>query len=111
MWKPTKFSLVPLGVAALCLVASALLFAGATRSDAPPTVVRAGPQESEGYQVRCWQYGQLLFEENNLDVSDATIRRSFSFQRSRGTASPVYLFETRNATCLAKPSEIEHKQP
>lgn len=58
-----------------------------------------------GYQVRCWQLGQLIFEENNLRIPEASLKLGLKLNGSG--QRPVYLIETTNSTCLIKPSDVK----
>ncbi len=55
-----------------------------------------------GWQLRCWQQGRLLFEENGVQLpADA----SAAGLRLRGTdrhGAPVYVTDSQNATCLIR---------
>jgi len=54
------------------------------------------------YQIRCWQFGKLLFEENRVtfpaDGSQYGVKLGGTDRNSR----PVYVAETKNATCLIR---------
>lgn len=109
MWKPTNQFTVGLAAGALILSVCTLLFAGARTSD-ESSVGRAESFARDGFQFRCWQYGQLLFEENNVEVPEAAAQRAIVLQRNHGRPSALYVFETKNATCLAKRLDVEAKQ-
>ena len=55
-----------------------------------------------GWQLRCWQQGRLLFEENAVQLpADA----SAAGLRLRGVdrhGAPVYVTDSQNATCLIR---------
>jgi hypothetical protein len=51
-------------------------------------------------QIRCWQQGQLILEENNLEVPGDAIGNSLALRAA--DRSPVYLLDTLNSTCLIK---------
>lgn len=81
--------------------------ASAPSSQAAPAPV---PRAAEGYQIRCWQFGRLLFEENNVglppDPSQFGVKLSGTDRQGR----PVHLAETRNATCLIRTSEPRQRE-
>ena len=56
----------------------------------PPTLV----------QIRCWQEGRLLFEENGVNLPEGAYGTVVAGTDHQGR--PVYLAETRNATCLIR---------
>lgn len=65
---------------------------------APRPAAEAPPA---GYQLRCWQYGQLLFEQRNVELDGETL----DGLKLRGTdrkRRPVILTDTGNATCLIR---------
>lgn len=54
------------------------------------------------YQVRCWQYGRLLFEENDVQFPNDLVAQGLKLRGTDRNKRPVYLAETRNATCLVR---------
>jgi hypothetical protein len=73
---------------------------------APAKPDRRLPNTS-GYQIRCWQHGRLLFEESPVtlpaDLAQAGLRISGTDRDGR----PVYVAETKNATCLVRGNREE----
>lgn len=69
---------------------------------------RARPAPSGGgYQLRCWQYGKLIFEEDDLNLPpDAQVAYKLTLRERDGKRAPVHLVETLNATCLMQPSRV-----
>ena len=60
---------------------------------AEPGAARAG----EGYQLRCWQEGRLLFEDSPVTLpSSLGPMRLVAVDRA---GRPIYLFESAQATC------------
>ena len=63
------------------------------------------------YQLRCWQWGLLVIEETGLELPPAgpaatSAQSTTGSVRLRATDArqqPLYLTETRNATCLVRP--------
>lgn len=88
------------------LLASTIAFAGVSSLDttggpsaapAPKAALRAtGP-----WQIRCWQDGRLLFEENGVSLPDAAQYPTLVAGADRH-GRPLYVAETRNATCLIR---------
>ena len=61
-------------------------------------------QKSQGtYQLRCWQYGRLLFDEGPVTLSPETRQgaRLVAFDRHGGT---LIVSDAGWTTCLARPS-------
>ena len=60
---------------------------------------------SINYQLRCWQYGKLIFEEDHLSLPpDTQVAYKLTLRERDARRAPVHLLETLNATCLAQPS-------
>lgn len=69
--------------------------------------VKAKPDTagSINYQLRCWQYGKLIFEEDNLSLPpDTQVAYKLTLRERDARRAPVHLLETLNATCLAQPN-------
>lgn len=69
------------------------------RQATPPRPAAEAPPA--GYQLRCWQYGQLLFEQRNVELDGETL----DGLKLRGTdrkRRPVIVTDTGNATCLIR---------
>lgn len=78
-----------------------------------PPAATAPPSRADSkrptYQLRCWQYGRLVFEENGVrfDFSDDQ-------RRLRGTdrdGQDVIVTETANATCLLRAERDKRPDP
>ena len=54
------------------------------------------------YQMRCWQHGRLLFEQNLFELPTDGSRYQFKVSGSDRYGRPVYVAETNNATCLIR---------
>ena len=66
---------------------------------------------STGYQLRCWQYGKLIFEEDNLSPPpDTQVAYKLTLREREAKHSPVHLVETLNATCLVQPSHAPKRE-
>jgi hypothetical protein len=62
------------------------------------------------YQIRCWQYGRLLFEENHVALPDMA-RYGLRIGGTDATGRPLYVAETQHATCLIRPAAAERPWP
>jgi hypothetical protein len=97
MSKPSDARLL---LAALALLAPLLAVGGIV--GAPERPAAEPPAPAPGlYQIRCWQHGRLVFEDRITLPADAA---AYSIRLS-GTdryGKPMYVAETRNATCLVR---------
>jgi hypothetical protein len=72
--------------------------ADSTRPAAPAGTAKPAPN----YQMRCWQQGRLLFEQD-LDALPAEgTRYTLKISGEDRYGHPVYVAETSNATCLIR---------
>ena len=87
-------------LAALVLLVPVLAVGGIV--GAPERSAAEPPPPAPGlYQIRCWQHGRLVFEDRITLPADAA---AYSIRLS-GTdryGKPMYVAETRNATCLVR---------
>lgn len=76
----------------------------ATPVEPAPTLQRSPPAKptAGGYQLRCWQHGRLLFEENNVALPTDNPRYALRLTGNDGHGRPIYVAETQNATCLVR---------
>jgi hypothetical protein len=110
-------------LAALAVLMPVLALSGVT-VDAPTSATAARPASAPArqaraevpaagagaYQIRCWQHGRLLFEDRITLPSDAAaygIRLSGTDRNGK----PMYVAETRNATCLVRVAPDERYWP
>lgn len=77
--------------------------AGAPSRPASPSVEASAPIS---HQMRCWQRGRLLFEQNLLALPAAGTVLKISGTDREGR--PVYVAETSHATCLIRSLADEH---
>lgn len=105
-------------LAAVAAAAAALLMpvqAEAGRIDAPPLAVpppeRAAAVPDDGtYQLRCWQYGRLLFEERALQLAPESVE-GLKLSGTDRRRQPVMVTDTGNATCLLRRAPPVHRFP
>lgn len=108
MFKPSNaHGLRALRVAALMLCAPLCVLAGVATTtaskEAPrPAAPVAQPAKAAAYQMRCWQYGRLLFEENLAALPTDGSQYSLKVSGTDRKGHPVYVAETKNATCLIR---------
>jgi hypothetical protein len=101
MFSPSKRIALVLAVAILStLVIPLLVTAGTITSEAPPAEQPAAVA-SGLYQVRCWQYGRLLFEERDVQLP-IDVAAGVKLRGSDRNKLPVYVADTGNATCLIR---------
>ena len=87
-------------LAALALLAPLLAVGGIVGAPERPAATEPPPAPGL-YQIRCWQHGRLVFEDRITLPADAA---AYSIRLS-GTdryGKPMYVAETRNATCLVR---------
>jgi hypothetical protein len=108
------------GAPLMCLLIATGLFvptagtAGVTPGESDDVTVVPAPDKEvprPSYQVRCWQFGRLLFEENNVSLNLDGGPYTPKLQGTDGKGGPVYVAETKNATCLIKPVASERSWP
>lgn len=96
-------------VAALAAAASTAAVAGLLDDGLPARSDTAGvpapavtePAKATSYQLRCWQYGRLIFEERNLGAPPSGSRVALSMASASGD-SAVQVFDMGNTTCLVQ---------
>jgi hypothetical protein len=88
-------------LAVLGVLVAPLGWAGRVDIDRQAVPRPAAEAPPAGYQLRCWQYGQLLFEQRNVELDDGTLDglKLRGLDRRR---RPVILTDTGNATCLIR---------
>ena len=96
MSTPTKTVMAAL-LSALHLIAAAGVVADRSKSPAP----RAAPTEG-GYVLRCWQEGRLILEEQHVSAPMVLESGATKLQLQDRQQQPLYVAETRNATCLVR---------
>ena len=73
-------------------------------NDAPPAAAPAAPAQRPGgtYQLRCWQYGRLLFDEGPVTLG-AEVRQGAKLVAIDRNGAPLVVTGAGNTTCLARP--------
>ena len=81
----------------LSLVAAAGVVADQSKNTAPREAATEG-----GYVLRCWQEGRLILEEQHVSAPMALESGAAKLQLQDRNRQPLYVAETRNATCLVR---------
>ncbi len=123
MFKPNKALSTPrcrgsgglvMRLAALALWAPIGTLAGVTTSDsslaAKPGATEKAMKAST-YQIRCWQYGRLLFEENQVALPADNAQYAVKLAGTDRKGQPLLVAETKNATCLIRSAVDERAWP
>ncbi|HMM84681.1 hypothetical protein [Azohydromonas sp.] len=71
-------------------------------STTPPRDAAAPARVDGGYQIRCWQHGRLLFEENHVTLPPDGTRYALRIAATDRTGRPLYVAQTDSATCLIR---------
>jgi hypothetical protein len=70
----------------------------------PPPPAAALSQKASGtYQLRCWQYGRLLFDEGPVTLG-VEARQSAKLVAIDRHGAPLIVTDAGGTTCLARPS-------
>jgi hypothetical protein len=78
---------------------------------APAATAAPAAPKSGAYQVRCWQHGRLLFEENHISLPADAAQYSLKVSGTDRKGQPIYVAETKNATCLIRQASDERAWP
>jgi hypothetical protein len=104
----------------LSLVAAAAVAAAAALALLLPPPAQAGittlatvePPKAQGlYQIRCWQQGRLLFEENHITLPADAAKYGIKMNGTDRNGKPIYVADTANATCLIRSVDDERAWP
>ncbi len=66
-----------------------------------PTRIKPQPASS----LRCWQYGRLIFEENNLEPSPQSLDKSLAWKLGDHHTPSLHLLQLHDTVCLFKANE------
>jgi hypothetical protein len=103
-------------LAALTLCAPIWALAGVTTTE-PTELANQAPAADKtlsvagSYQIRCWQYGRLLFEENQFTLAIDASQYSLKLSGTDRNGQPIYVAETKSATCLIRHARDERAWP
>lgn len=73
-----------------------------TASRVPPSTAAANPKSAGSYQLRCWQYGRLLFDEGPVTLGAETRQAARLVAIDRHGAALI-VTDAGGTTCLARP--------
>lgn len=102
-----KYPYHPMLAAAVMLGAGLVLFSemnlAGTATVAPEKAsAPAATMPVADYNIRCWQYGRLIFEEQRLSPVGEPFPYVAKLKRNDRQGGAVYLTDTGNATCLIR---------
>lgn len=121
MWKsgnriqaPMRRALLGVAIAAL-----AVTLMGASKLEPPVRGVQ-GPQalaaeqavkpsDARGNQLRCWQYGRLIIDVQDLEVPPES--PAYALKLHTSDRLPVYLVQSGTSTCLIQRPSVERVRP
>lgn len=86
---------------ALAMIVPVVALSGLVGLDRGRAAV-ASPPIVGGYTLRCWQEGRLILEEQHVSMPPRVDGASPRLQVIDRNQQPIYVAETKNATCLVK---------
>lgn len=98
-----------LALALAAMLTPTIVAAGVSTLEAGPLVTPSPkplPRAAGPWQIRCWQDGRLLFEENGVSLPDNAQYPTLITGGDR-QGRPLFVAETRNATCLIRPAVVD----
>lgn len=85
-------------IAVLCLLLSAPLYAGVS-TDNQKSDAKDSQDDLRHSQLRCWQYGKLIFEVTGW-VASENKNNEMRLHKADNKSEQLYLTGMDNATCL-----------
>jgi hypothetical protein len=106
MSNPSRLLLAALTAALSGLLLLPAAEAGTLLAERVPGAARSERSERSAaastlYQLRCWQHGRLLFEEQDVRLDDEVVG-GLKLRGSDRQRHPLLLTDTGNATCLLR---------
>ena len=103
MSNPSRLMAVALLAAMLGVLLLPMLGVAGTVAVQPPPLPERPPSDAPSglYQVRCWQYGRLLFEERDVALHPDVVE-GLKIQGTDRRRQPLMVSDTGNATCLIR---------
>ena len=99
---PAAAAIAMLALLTVPLVASSRVSSIESREAPQSGAYQKDSKGAYNYQMRCWQHGRLLFEQNLVDLPTDGSRYQLKVSGSDRYGRPVYVAETSNATCLIR---------
>jgi hypothetical protein len=100
---PAATALSMVVLLAVPVVASSGVSSIEQRETSPSGAYSKDPKGTFSYQMRCWQHGRLLFEQNLVELpSGDGSRYTLKVSGTDRYGRSVYVAETSNATCLIR---------
>lgn len=94
---------LPLGAKAGVAPAATAQAAAAAPQDAPSVASAQKERAPRTYQLRCWQYGRLLFDEGPVTLG-GDARQTARLVAIDRNGVPLIVTDSGHTTCLARPS-------
>jgi hypothetical protein len=117
MSNPSRKRAIALAAGACCLLplVAGITRAGVTTEDRKngfdaATAAAASQPKGTLYQVRCWQEGRLVLEENDVQFPNDLTAQGLKLRGHDKQRRPIYLADTKNATCMVKGMPAERVQ-
>ena len=114
-YRRTAAALASTLFAGLMLAGSVLTpqVAAATTGEIDINAAQALPKPAPpppSYLLRCWQFGRLIFEELDLPMQAGLEAATPKIKLLDASGLPLFVSETKNATCILRPrrSDPEH---
>ncbi|GEM_PF-4577380 len=79
-------------------------------SGAPAVSASANAAKAGLYQLRCWQHGRLVLEENDVQLPPELAAGATKLRGSDRAKRSMVLAETANATCLIRGPRAERER-
>jgi hypothetical protein len=92
-------------VLSVLMMAALAVAADNPRNPLDAASASAAPPAEKGFQVRCWQYGRLLFEESDLQLPPE-VTGGLKLRGTDRNRQPVYITDTGSSTCLIRSVQV-----
>jgi hypothetical protein len=99
---PATAAIAMVALLAVPVVASSRVSSIESREAPQSGAYQKDSKGAYNYQMRCWQHGRLLFEQNLVELPTDGSRYQLKVSGSDRYGRPVYVAETSNATCLIR---------
>jgi hypothetical protein len=99
---PATAAIAMVALLAVPVVASSRVSSIESREAPQSGAYQKDSKGAYNYQMRCWQHGRLLFEQNLVELPTDGSRYQLKVSGSDRYGRPVYVAETSIATCLIR---------